>query len=287
MVIYYLGPRGTYSELAAEKFADKAKKKREELIYLKSFEEIARSVASPYVPDDFGLVAYYNFLEGLVQESLDAIYENNLHVIDMIRVPVSFALGQQPESKDASVVYSHQKALAQCSQFLSTNYDEATRIPVGSTTEGILHANNRKQGLVIARKDVLEKFGFNILADDIGNATRGRQNYTDFYVVSQQRRLPTEADTLTMIAVTPYADRVGLLKDVLDCFEAQGINLAKIHSRPSIVASDEKTEPQMFYLEVKASPLEERFVKSIREMSALLNHNKKEVVRVLGSYAGP
>ena len=65
MKISYLGPKGTYTGRAAEMLAEKLKEKPE-LIDVNSAEAAAKAVASG--ESDLGVIAYYNYLEGLVQE---------------------------------------------------------------------------------------------------------------------------------------------------------------------------------------------------------------------------
>jgi prephenate dehydratase len=57
-----------------------------------------------------------------------------------------------------------------------------------------------------------------------------------------------------MMAITPRAERVGLLAEILAQFAFYSLNIAKIHSRPAIDPVDVEIEPQMFYVELMSRP---------------------------------
>ena len=142
MKVSYLGPEKTYSNKAAEMLA-----KNSELVSLVSLEAVARSVDL----STLGVMAYYNYLEGLVQECLDLIYENNLKIIGAHRLPIVLSLGL---NRDTSRVFSHPKALAQCSEYLWKHYPETKQIPTTSTTAGAKKALE-EGGMAIASLDAL------------------------------------------------------------------------------------------------------------------------------------
>src|SRR3974377_1113796 len=81
MRLAYLGPSKTYSEMAAILKA-KTLPGQTELVPLASLEAVAKSLRSEASDrSDYAVMACYNFLEGLVQECLDLIYENHLSIV--------------------------------------------------------------------------------------------------------------------------------------------------------------------------------------------------------------
>ncbi|MFA6089049.1 MAG: prephenate dehydratase domain-containing protein [Candidatus Woesearchaeota archaeon] len=292
--IYYLGPKGTFGEEAAIKYAksnntnNKSRLVNLTLIEKPSHEAIAREIAKN---GSVGVIGYYNYLEGLVQECVDLIYENNLHIIDTKRITITLAMGRHTTNSNNSIVYSHPKALAQCSNFLYKNYPDINLIETPSTTDAINKVLKEKKGLVIAKKESLKKChkkGIEIIANDIGNNKNNKQNYTDFYVVSKTNKSISSDANTTMFAVVPHIDRVGLLQGILSQISFYGINIHKIHSRPAIdgVNIYENEEPQMFYLEVGVNPKQEEFKRLIDSLNFGLKPkgSNVEVVRVLGAY---
>jgi len=288
MKISYLGPKNTYSEQAASAVAKNIPDETE-LSPIVSLDGVARCVAEGGA--DLGVMAYYNFLEGLVQECVDLIYENDLRIIGAQRVPIILAAGKYPGCVDLSCVYSHPKALAQSSEWLLSNFPGSRQVSMTSTAAAVERVVENGSGLAIASRNAIEKGGLELLSKDVGNVKHGKRNFTDFYTVSRESDVSYDPDAeyLTMVAVTPQVDKVGLLWDILGQVAFHGLNNAKIHSRPAIDHVDMESEPQMFYLEIrchKKSPDFKRCVDSLKYK--LVPRGKDvEVVRVLGSYNRP
>ncbi len=286
--ISYLGPKGTYSEQATHELAKNIKEDME-FVPLVSLETVAKSVDSNN--SDFGVVPYYNYLEGLVQECLDLVYENDLRIIGAKRFPIVLSIGSHKDWSDRDVVYSHPKALAQCSDYLLDHHPKSKQVAVTSTAEGAKKVSETKSGLAVASLKALEKYGLNIIAENVGNKRQGRTNFTDFYLVSKKNNVKEEdgKDYLTMVAITPHIDESGLLANILFQIAYHGLNNAKIHSRPALDEVDIRTEPQMFYLEIMCHKDFEDFKRCIDALKYKFTPKGKdiEVVRVLGSYERP
>ena len=317
MKIAYLGPKNTYSEQAAEKLAEtlnenpspaikrQGPKKDAELTEQPSLEAIAKLVRSRET--DRGVLPYYNYLDGLVQESLNLIYENDLAVEELHRLPLRLSAGLAPDSEanGQTAVYSHPKALAQSSQWLWENYPGIEKRDSGSTAAAARQVAETGSGIAIANQPALEENGLETIAADIGNKKNNRSNFTDFYLVKRQEDLSEETagynssrektgpdKYLTMVAITPCHDEKGQLAEILHQVAYHGLNNAKIHSRPALYEPPEENsnglDPQMFYLEIithQTDPNFERCVDSLRYR--LGKGEDAETVRVLGSYTMP
>ena len=287
--IAYLGPRYTYSELATKRLADRLKMAVEYCPQLsvqavaKSFETEPRS--------DFAVLPYYNYLDGLVQGCLDLIYDNDLTIVGSQRVPIELSLAAVNTANTEKFIYSHAKALAQCSDYLWSQYPDYKQIAVSSTSEGLRVIKSKNGGLAIANANAISSFNLTNIATNIGNEKHGRRNFTDFYLLSNgcKDTLLTSENSLTMIAVTPHVDRPGLLSEILAQVAYYNLNNAKIHSRPAIDRVDVRSEPQMFYLEVVADKDDDAFRRCIDALRFRLTPqgSSVEVVRVLGTYPRP
>ena len=281
MNLSFLGPRNTFSEKAALAFAGSFAPDVE-LSPAPSFEAIARSVRQS--ADTLGILPYYNFLEGLIQESLDLIVEYDLRIADACRVPISFAIGGWPDKEN--LVFSHPKALAQCSDFLRKNFPEARLETVASTGDAPANVARRGGGCAVASESALGNAGLPILARDIANRRHGKPNFTEFLLLgrgedSAASRQP-DGVMRTMIAIAPDFDEPGLLATILGQVAFHRINVAKIHSRPLFLETAGDTEPQMFYLELTCplrSPALALCVESLRH-----RFGRTESVRLLGQF---
>ena len=249
MKIAYLGPERTNTERAARELGSGISPECEYVpcVAIQGVADAVRNGAA-----DFAVMPCYNFLEGLVQQTLDLIYEHRLYIGGLYRLPITHCLGAWPGSAGNDEVYSISVALGQCTEFLASKYPLARQIPVSSTAEGARIVAEKKKGFAVAPKEALEFFGLDVVAEDIGNRRHGKQNFTDFYLVSAKpygNCDPGEAYS-TMVAITPHVDRSGLLAQILQHVAFFGINNAKIHSRPAIDFVDIDIDPQMFYLEM-------------------------------------
>lgn len=287
--ISYLGPKNTYTGQATRMLAERIEEETE-FVDLMSLEAVAKSVALHEA--DMGVMAYYNYLEGLVQECLDLIYETNLRIIGMQRLPIVLSLGVHKENININEVYSHPKALAQCSEWLWRHYRDIRQVPSTSTAAAAKKVTEAKSGLAIASSEALKEYGLEIVAEDIGNKKYGKRNFTDFYLVARENGQEYDGAKryFTMVAITPHTDKSGLLAEILQQVAYHNLNNAKIHSRPALdnVAID-SIEPQMFYLEIMShqdSIDMRRCVDSLRYKLTPKGKNV-EVVRVLGSYERP
>lgn len=279
-----LGPKNTFSEVVAKLFL-KDLSEPLELELLCSFESVAKAVSS--MNAKFGVLAYYNFLEGLVQENLDLIYENDLKIIGVKRLPITFSVGG--DKGNVEKIYSHPKALAQCSNWLWKNYSGAELISVSSTAEAVEKVKSFGSGLAIANIDAFENSDLEIISIDIGNKKHGKTNFTDFYLVSKENGVEFDSSKkyLTMVAITPHKDESGLLAKILNLIASYNLNNAKIHSRPALdEVNTMESEPQMFYLELETHKDEGKFRECISSLRQILAPEDLDVetVRVLGSY---
>jgi prephenate dehydratase len=264
-VIHYLGPVGTFSEQAAKMLCgDMIAMMPEQTsgdCSLIPQPTLGRAINAIDDPDTFAVVPYYNLIEGLIQETPDLIVEHKLKVLAARQIPIRFAIGGFVLGTTDSVpkadvpVFSHPKALAQCSAFLQEHFPTATFHETTSTSKSVRHVLDNRHGLAIAQRETLENLGVPILHDDIGNRQYARQNYTEFLLVGRKdhrlnvtSRTSPESHIRTLIAVIPTVDRFGLLADILGQIAFFEINLLKIHSRPALTDAFGPA-PQMFYLE--------------------------------------
>ncbi len=257
MKLHVLGPEGSFSHAAAMALQERLGATLE-LSMAATAEAVVRAVAEPGAEHrTLGIVPYYNFLEGLVQEHLDLIYELGVRVVGLIRIPIELAAGgfADPAAGRCEVL-SHPKALAQASDFLRSRFASALVTPVDSTASAAKQVSERRRGIAIASEAALRQFNLPIVARDVGNVRHGQANFTDFFVVAPRSGASIDlgAPTHTLIAITPRINRLGLLCEMLEQFRFYELDIAKIHSRPAIDAVDVSEEPQMFYLEVRSAP---------------------------------
>jgi len=247
---------------------------------------------------DMGVIAYYNAIGGLVQENLDDIYENNLNILDLIRIPVEFRLvglrdGDAAERSEHGKIYSHPKALQQCRHYIRKNYRGHKQESVASTAAGLDSILQDSTGMALVRPEAIEgKPEYVIVDEAVARARHGYKNFTDFFLVSDHNGIQYAPNKSykSMVAVTPHYDEKGLLANILNVIgHVHHINNTCIHSRPALDdVMIEGQQAQMFYIEMQVNPTDPRFMRCVDNLKSLLpNKEGLETVRVLGSYFDP
>ncbi len=222
----FLGPPGTWGELAAMKFDPNA-----ELLPFPSHAAVAVAVESGMA--DAGVVAIENSINGSVQETLDIlIHETSLQIQAELLLPIEHNLVAPPgvRADQVKVIFSHPQALGQCRKFLERCFPKAQAEAALSTTEAVQLAMRRPgDAAAIATERAAQLEGAEIIARNIQDTDR---NVTRFLVLGRGNPASTGRDR-TSIAFTFAEDRPGALASVLVAFAEANINCTKIESRPT------------------------------------------------------
>ena len=226
MIVAVLGPRGTYSELAARKHFGKP-----DLVYCSSISEVAGMVEEGKA--DAGVVPVESMREGSVGETLDALAWCNVRVTAEIVLPIVHSLlGVRGARLDEiKQVLSHPQALSQCREFLRTNLPHAELVEVSSTARAAEQVSRMlsKEIAAIGPKELAEIYDLSVLVEDVsGNG----ENVTRFFCLGRGKVPRTGRDKTSIVFYTER-DRPGILYEILGEFALRQINLTKIESRPS------------------------------------------------------
>ncbi|MGB4457564.1 MAG: prephenate dehydratase domain-containing protein, partial [Defluviitoga tunisiensis] len=111
----YLGPAGTYSEIAAKKFFGE----NNVFIAKNTIADVFDSVTTAEA--DYGVVPIENSIEGSVNMTMDLLFEiPNIRVVGECVIPIRhFLLSYEKiEFDKIRTLCSHQHAIGQCSKFI-------------------------------------------------------------------------------------------------------------------------------------------------------------------------
>jgi prephenate dehydratase len=225
MRVAFLGPAGTFGEIAALRHAPDG-----ELIPLPSHAGVAAAVASGMA--DEGVLPVENSVEGSVNETLDIlIHDSELRIRGELVVPIEQCLLVRPgmRAEEVRVIYSHPQALGQCRAFLERCFPKARLEASLSTAAAVQEIFAHEDAAAIASARAAELHGAAVLARSIQDR---RSNVTRFVVLGATDAPPSGRDK-TSFAFTTQHDRPGTLVNVLNEFAGAGLNLTKIESRPS------------------------------------------------------
>jgi len=223
--IAYLGPEGTFSEQAAEYFADPLGSK---LYPLASIEDVFEAVASGKT--DYGVVPVENSIEGGVNTTIDSlIFDSDLFIKEQLTLPISHNLMSNAGSKFTKIL-SHPQALAQCRKFINSRYPEAEIAVVSSTAEAAkIAAGSTEAVAAIGSKKSAELYGLKIIHENI---QENKNNTTQFILLTKTDTSEPKDGCSTLVAFSTE-DQPGALYRVLDIFAVWDLNMTKIMSRPT------------------------------------------------------
>lgn len=234
--IGYLGPPGTFSELAARFYLDRLKKvgNYEEstvVVCLSSFSDILSAVESGELEE--GLLPFENSTEGPINIILDLLAHRfkNIKIKEEAIIPVVHQLlARQSFSPDElEVIVSHPQALAQCRGFIERYLNRAQKKEVISTAEAArLVSLNQGPWAAIGTTLVAETYNLIVLAENVNDYP---ENATRFVVIALQDSKPVPGCKTSLIL--SVNDRPGALFDILKEFAKRQINLTHIESRPT------------------------------------------------------
>ncbi len=220
--IAYLGPRGSFSHLAATaKFG--ASVEYEPLADIRGvFEEVRRRRA------DFAVVPIENSTGGGVIDTLDAFLDTQVRICAEINLAIHHNLLSRSALGDIERVYSKPEVFDQCRDWLIETGLMSKAAPVGSSSRAAELASQEPRSAAIASTLAAQLYDVPIL---VANVEDNPRNVTRFFVLGHTPAKAT-GDDHTLIMFTT-AHRAGALVDVLDVFRQSGVNLTMITSRPS------------------------------------------------------
>lgn len=198
MTLYYLGPKGTFSYLAALKYNTND----ESFIPKENLYEVITALKSD--ASSRAIVPIENAIEGTINVVADSLVEYPFTVIQEVR-SIAPAISQtQKFIHQHQLHYSYTQSTVESLQFI----DASTA--------------------AIAPKGSGEAYGFTALAQNIEDYPH---NVTRFLVLSNDE-MPLEEGTQCLLLITPSRDQPGLLASILNTFALFNVNLSWIESRP-------------------------------------------------------
>ncbi|SDI84986.1 prephenate dehydratase [Natribacillus halophilus] len=229
--VAYLGPEGTFSELAAAAFSTTAAR-----FPYRDIASCLRALANEEV--DAAAVPLENTIEGSVNITLDQlVHRHNLPIVGEVAIPIAQHLLVHPDNVDErpEAVYSHPHALAQCHDYLTEQFADSEWLHASSTAKAAqeIAADPGLKQAVVANRLAAKKYGLTIAAENIHDFAN---NHTRFVLLStkgahMEPSLETSRKKTTIVVTLP-SDYSGALHQVLSAFAWRKINLSKIESRP-------------------------------------------------------
>lgn len=233
--IFYQGVKGSFSYFAALKVFGQ----KNQFFGVDNFKKIFEKVIKK--EGDFGVLPIENTIAGSIYENYDNLekYSKKIQVIKEVYLPISHCLlgvkSKIPKNERLKLikkVYSHPKAIEQCSNFFE-KYPHIEKVAFSDTAGSAKLIAEKKDITLsaIASREAGKIYGLEILKEKIEDNSN---NFTRFFVIS--RRDPkikiTNFNKASVIFKLPHI--AGSLYTALEVFARYKINLTKIESRPII-----------------------------------------------------
>jgi len=259
------GTEGANSTFACEKLFS-----RPTILYFNSFDNVFNAVDKGLCR--YGILPVENSLHGSVTNIYDLMKKYHFYIVNSVKLKINHALLAKPGVKvsDIKVVYSHEQALAQCSQFLQ---DKKYEIQVHENTAlaaKFVSESPRDDIAAIASLNCAELYGLEILNEKIQNH---ENNYTRFICISKHLEIYPGARRISLVMTIPH--RPGSLYHLMTKFSTLGINLTKLESRPI----PDRDFEFMFYFDLDISVYDE----AVSKLFSLLENGTDHFV-FLGCY---
>ena len=272
LLVAYQGIEGSYSHLASERYLAR---RGGAVSYLSchQFQEVVEAVERGTA--DLGVLPIENTTSGAINEVYDLLLHAQLSIVGEVKLKVDHCLLGLPKARlsELRTIYCHPQTVLQCSHFL-------TRMPhakIEYFSDTALSGRKIKDDgdptqAAIASEEASRLFGLSIIERGIANQ---EENYTRFLVAARKSvrvdgRIPCKTSIVMMTGNEP-----GSLLEALLVFRDNGINLAKLQSRPVL----QNPWEEMFYVDFEGN-LENANVRlAIDELT-----RRARFIKVLGSY---
>ncbi len=264
--LYFLGPKGTYSELAANKV-----KKILPEYELTPVSTIAKVVDLVNKSDDIAVLPVENSIEGIVRSTIDNIYSSDVKIQKQIDIKVEHCLiSKSSDIKKIKHIISHPQALAQCQKYILNNFDETIDLINTQSTAaaGECLKDKDESYSAIVSPLLAQELKYNIIDKNIGDI---KENKTRFILISKEN-LSLGKNTRTTFVFNTKNEPGALLK-ILSIINKHNLNLIYLESRPSKEVFGEYN----FFCDVD---------KGIEDIKEALDEIQKECnfYKLLGSY---
>ena len=265
LTVSYLGPEGTFSELATLKRFGNAVHGYP----CASIDDVFRAVESGAA--HYGMVPVENSSEGAIGRTLDLLQQSTLQVCGEVLLPIHQCLmAKNCDFGAIKTVYSHPQSLGQCQGWLNTNLPHAARIPVASNAEAARMASETIHSAAIAGSNAAVLFGLGLCVENIEDESN---NTTRFLLLGHQHVAPSGNDKTSL--VISAANRPGAVHDLLVPLARHGVSMTRLESRPARSGMWE----YVFYVDIEGHQEDDKVSAALAELKKVASF-----VKVLGSY---
>ena len=262
------GVEGAYSQIAAERLF-----KTPDIMFFNNWEKIFGAIETGMCR--YGVIPIENSTAGSVKKVYDLMVSHKFSIVKTVRIKIDHNLLVKKGTRleDIKEIYSHEQAINQCSAFLSSLGPKVKITPVANTATAaqMVAGSQRDDVASLSSRSCAEQYGLENLVSSVQD---NGNNHTRFICIAKQTEIYPGADRTSLMLVAPH--KPGSLYRILARFNALGINLLKLESRPI----PDRDFEFMFYFDIEASV----YSPNLMELLAELEQECEEFA-YLGSYS--
>ncbi|MBE6531656.1 MAG: chorismate mutase [Ruminococcaceae bacterium] len=262
------GVEGAYSQIATERLF-----KAPAIMFFSSFESVFSAIEKGLCK--YGVLPIENSTAGSVKQVYDLMVSRKFKIVRSVRIKIDHNLLANNGAKlsDIKEIFSHEQAINQCSDFLASLGEgvKITRVENTAAAARMVAESGRSDVASISSRSCASQYGLSVVSPAIQN---NGNNHTRFICISNELEIYPGADRTSLMLVTPH--RPGALYKILSRFNALGINLLKLESRPL----PDRDFEFMFYFDIEASVYSSKLPQLLAELE-----QECEEFNYLGSYS--
>lgn len=267
--LYYLGPEGSNSHYAQEKFTKEIGLVVKNKVGLTTIKAALKALDSD--KNSVAVLPIENSLEGIVRETIDNLIRLNDNDINIMAEYVfsinNCLLAKTTDRSLIKTVTSHPQALAQCSEYLDRNFPNVLKKDETSTSAAAkkLAESDDVSVAVIANEMAAKLFNLNILDEPINDE---KDNKTRFILLGRGSTKQTGLDKTSIAFATK--NESGALFQVLKVFNDYQLNLSYIDSRPS----KKNLGEYVFFIDFEGHKEDEKVKNALRDLQSYVHFLK-------------
>ncbi|MCD8286660.1 MAG: ACT domain-containing protein [Clostridia bacterium] len=261
----YLGPVGSYSEIAAERIMPDAEK-----VAYQNFPLLMKALLSKET--DVIVAPIENSINGGVLQNIDLLQSTDgVIAVQECVVHIDHRLATLTGAPLSGIrnIYSHQQALDQCARYINANFPTARLIATSSTAASIAKIQSPEDAGICGSHIKAE--GITLSEENIADE---KNNFTHFLLIVRGTADETRPSRKVYFSFT-CRHEPGALYNILKVMADDNVNMTKIESRPI----KDKPGEYRFFIEIEgdySSPAIRRTLSCVAEAA--------NSFKILGTY---
>lgn len=262
--VAYLGPKHSYSHLAAIKYFGDATAMAPVASIAAVFDAVSRNDVS------MGIVPIENSTDGRVVDTLGMFVRRRMPVCGEVLLPIHHHLLSRTPREEITEVYSKPQALSQCRGWLASQLPHAKWVEISSTAAAAQLAAEKRGAAAVASLEAGRQYELDVIDTNIED---NPNNVTRFAVLGRDQP-PRSGDDKTAL-LFQVNHQPGALADAMTVFKRHSLNLTWIESFPL----PGKQSEYLFFVETTAHRDDSELTAAIGALG-----KKTQRLEILGSY---